>query len=169
MSGRSINWRSEDGASETGREPTACIELVLHFPDHAMVIGNLALPLLVPQEDFVINGFGVGVLSSSGIAERRKYLIEDGPPPSYAYLLQRSDGKLVGLNSHDFGIEQIFIRTHINAKEPNWEITVTSYERIVDIVKYRAAIPETLQDELRTYALEYISPLYRTYRDDNLR
>ena len=76
---------------------------------------------------------------------------------------------LVGLNSHDYGIEQIFIRTHIDDIDPWREITITSYERIVDIVKYRVPIPEPLRAELKACAMEYVSPLYRTYRDDNLR
>ena len=46
---------------------------------------------------------------------------------------------------------------------------MTSYERIVDIVKYRVDIPDGLHEELTQRAMRYVSPLYRTYRDDNLR
>ncbi len=147
----------------------AYLELTLHLADANIVIGNLPMALLVPQEDFAIHGFGVGVLSSNGLAERRVYLIEEGPAPSFAYLYRVEDGQMKALNSHAFGIEQVFIRTHIHDDDPWWEITITSFERIVDLVKYRVDIPEALHAALTRYALEYISPLYRTYRDDNLR
>lgn len=161
------NWRSKPDAAEP--RAATYLEITLHLEDAHLVIGNLPMELLVPQEDFVLHGFGVGVLTSDGIAERQKYLIEEGPAPSFAYLYRMEGNQPMALNSHDYGIEQIFIRTHIQDAEPWWEITVTSFERIVDIIKYRISIPTALQDELNTYALEYISPLYRTYRDDNLR
>ncbi|MFQ5571590.1 MAG: hypothetical protein ACE5G0_18065 [Rhodothermales bacterium] len=145
------------------------LELTLYLEDLNIVIGNLPMALLVPQEDFAIHGFGVGVLSSNGLAERRQYLIKEGPAPSFAYLFRETNGQKVALNSHDYGIEQIFIRTHINDDDPWWEITITSFERIVDIIKYRVRIPDELHQELATNAMEYIAPLYRTYRDDNLR
>jgi hypothetical protein len=161
------NWFAE-GRKETG-ENDAYLELVLRLRDYSLVLGNLPLELLVPQEDFAINGFGVGVLSSSGIAERRKYLIDEGPCPSFAYLCREEGEKLVGLNSHEFGIEQVFVRTHLHGGPPWWEITITSYERMVDLVKYRVDIPAPLREEVESNALEYIAPLYLTYRDDNLR
>lgn len=145
------------------------VEIIVQLEDHTLQLGNLPMILLVPQADFAIDGFGVGVLSSDGLAERRKYLIEEGPAPSFAYLCQEKDGQLTAVNNHDKGLEQIFIRTHIDDAEPWWEITVTSYERIVDLVKYRVEIPEPLREEMKRYALEYIEPLYLTYRDDNLR
>lgn len=163
-------WRRHRGrAAPSPHAESECLELQFDLGDHVVVIGNLLMPLLVPQEDYVLNGFGVGILDSGGLAERRRYLIEQGPPPSHAYLCRREGDGLIGLNSHDFGIEQIFVRTHSDAAEPWWEITITSYERIVDIVKYRVIIPESLRRPLRQHALAYISPLYRTYRDDNLR
>ncbi len=163
------NWLHSDKINSTKDSLSDYLELILHLEDVSIIIGNLPMHLLVPQEDFSINGFGVGILSSSGIAERRKYLIEEGPAPSFAYLCEIDNDVITGLNSHDFGIEQIFIRTHINESPPWWEVTVTSFERMVDLVKYRIEIPETLRPDLENYSLEYISPLYRTYRDDNLR
>lgn len=163
------DWLDRSDTESAPERAANYLELTLHLDAYSIVLGNLPMELLVPQEDFVIQGFGVGVLSSAGIAERRKYLFEQGPAPSFAYLYQMMDGHAMALNSHDFGIEQIFIRTHIRDDDPWWEITITSFERIVDLVKYRIDIPEALQAELTTYAMEYISPLYRTYRDDNLR
>lgn len=163
------DWLNRAGAEPPPERAANYLELTLHLDEYNVVLGNLPMELLVPQEDFVIEGFGVGVLNSAGIAERRKYLYEQGPAPSFAYLYQMQNGRAMALNSHEFGIEQIFIRTHTRDDDPWWEITITSYERIVDLVKYRVDIPEALQQELTTYAMEYISPLYRTYRDDNLR
>jgi hypothetical protein len=96
-------------------------------------------------------------------------LIEAGPPPSFAYLCRPGEEGLVAVNSHDYGLEQVFIRTHTESDDLWWEITVTSYERIVDIVKYRVDVPADLVDDLRAAAATYTAPIYRTYRDDNLR
>lgn len=146
-----------------------CVEFHLDLGEWEIVLGNLPIELLVPQEDFGISGFGVGVLPSSDLAERRKFLIEKGPPPSFAYLVRKKGGKRIAVNSHDYGLEQVFVRTHIQADEPWWEVTFTSYERIVDIVKYRVEVPAALTEELKAAAANYTAPLYRTYRDDNLR
>ena len=146
-----------------------CIEIHLDLGDWVLVLGNLPINLLVHQEDLGIWGFGVGVLRSSDYAERRKFLIEQGPPPSFAYLCRRVDGRLIAVNSHDYGLEQVFVRTHSQSDDPWWEITVASYERIADIVKYRVEIPGSLVEELKNIAANYTAPLFRTYRDDNLR
>jgi hypothetical protein len=122
----------------------------------------------VQHEDFAIYGFGVGILPPSDLAERRKFLIEEGPAPSYAYLAEEMEGEVHGLNSHDAGIEQIFIRSRPFDKAPHWEIMITSFERIVDLIKYEVGIPDEILDELRKSSTEYISPLYFSYRDDNL-
>jgi hypothetical protein len=158
------NWRKKKKPLHPG-----CVEIHLDLGEWTIVLGNLPVDLLVPQEDFGISGFGVGVLPSSDFAERRKFLIEAGPPPSFAYLCRKADSKRIVVNSHDYGLEQVFIRTHSNVDDPWWEITLTSYERIVDIVKYRVAVPAGMAGELKTAAANYHAPLYRTYRDDNLR
>ena len=160
----SYQWQTEEPNTSMDY-----IEIILTSQDHALIIGNLPLQLLVPQEDFVLNGFGVGVFNSSGLAERRKYLLEDGPSPSYAYLAIPGSEGYKAINSHEYGLEQIFIRAHISDEKPWLEITLTSYERIVDMIKYRVAIPDELMTEMRKHAMHYISPLYFTYRDDNLR
>ncbi len=161
----SYNWRKAPAGDRQGDY----LELRLHLEEFDIIVGNLPMFLLVDQADFAINGFGVGILSSGGFAERRNYLVDDGPAPSFAYLCRERDGAYYGINSHDYGIEQIFIRTHIKDDVPWWELTITSYERIVDLVKYRIDIPSELHEELKNYSLEYIAPLYLTYRDDNLR
>jgi hypothetical protein len=111
----------------------------------------------------------VGVLNSSGLAERREFLFEQGPAPSFAYLAKESDEGPLALNSHVFGLEQIFLRTHLEEGGAWWECTITSYERIVDIIKYKVPVPDEMVAKVRQHALEYISPIYFTYRDDNLR
>ena len=158
------NWRNVKAPPRP-----AGIEIHLDLGDWVIVLGNLPRALLVPQEDFGIWGFGVGVLPSSGFAERRKYLIEAGPPPTFAYLCKRTDAGLQAVNSHNLGLEQVFIRTHSLGDQPHWEITITSYERIVDLVKYRVDIPNELVKDLQNAATNYAAPLYRTYRDDNVR
>ena len=105
------------------------------------------MPLLVQEEDFVINGFGVGILSPNEFAERRELLVRSGHHPVYAYLLDDRKGKGEALNSHEYGIEQVFIRAYPYLENPFWEVTVTSYERIVDLVKYRIAMPEALVEQ----------------------
>jgi len=145
------------------------LELEIDLGEHSLLLGNLPLGLLVPREDLVLSGFGVGVLEAESLAERRALLLERGPAPSFAYLLRQHDGQTLALNSHELGIEQVYIRTYPSADEPHWEITITSFERIVDLVKYRVHIPESLQPRLREAAERYISPIYLTYRDDNLR
>lgn len=133
-----------------------------------LIIGNLPLHLLVQQEDFVLHGFGVGILNSAGFAERRKFLFEKGPSPSYAYLATQKGDNLYGLNSHKLGVEQIFIRSVPFAEDPYWEVTVASYERIVDIIKYKVEIPERLITMQKEHSRRYIPPIYFTYRDDNI-
>ena len=159
-----FDWRNPSRKAQSD-----CIELQIDLGEWVIVLGNLPIDLLVPQEDLGIWGFGVGVLPSSDFAERRKFLIEQGPPPSFAYLCRRVDGELIAVNSHDYGLEQVFVRTHSQSDDPWWEITIASYERIVDIVKYRVEVPRRLVAELRDVAANYTAPLYRTYRDDNLR
>lgn len=163
----SYNWRNDDENDRPGEH--SYLELTLQLAGRLLVLGNLPMELMVPQEDFVIHGFGVGVLSSDGIAERRQYLLKEGPAPSFAYLCERRGDELVGLNSHEYGIEQVFIRTHLHGASPWWEITITSYERMVDLVKYRVEIPSSLHEQVEQHALQYIAPLYLTYKDDNLR
>ncbi len=134
-----------------------------------LILGNLPLQLLVQKEDFTLHGFGVGILSAGGFAERRKMLIEQGFCPSYAYLGQKEGNNLLALNSHNEGLEQIFIRSYPYAEKPYWDITLTSYERITDIVKYRVQIPPSLIAAQKSHSENYITPTYFSYRDDNLR
>ncbi len=155
--------RPPDRAGETH------LELEINFGDRRIVAGNLPMSLLVQQEDFVIHGFGVGILPASDLAEKRRFLIERGPAPSYAFLVEEHDGARHAINSHDTGIEQLFIRTRPFGAEPHWEITLSSYERIVDLARYVVPIPAELREAARASSREYVSPLYFSYRDDNVR
>ncbi len=152
------------------RDNLKYIELEIQLPDNTkLIIGNLPLKLLVKQEDFPIHGFGVGILSAGGFAERRRFLLEQGFHPSFVYLVKEENGKLVTLNSHEKGLEQVFIRSFPNAETPHWDITFTSYERITDIVKYRINISPELIDEQIKHTEDYVTPIYFSYRDDNIR
>lgn len=145
------------------------VEMSIHLDnDEKIIIGNLPLHLLVKQEDFTLHGFGVGILHAAGLAERRKFLLNRGPHPSFAYLAQQKEDGIYGLNSHGRGIEQIFIRSYPNAETPHWEVTITSYERIADLVKYKIEIPKALQEQQRMASKAYVPPVYFTYRDDNI-
>ncbi|MEM9820302.1 MAG: hypothetical protein AAF985_04495, partial [Bacteroidota bacterium] len=152
------------------RDQFKYVEIEIILPSQRkLIIGNLPLNLLVQQEDYSIHGFGVGILSAGGFAERRKFLIERGYHPSFAYLAEDGDRGLVALNSHNEGLEQIFIRSFPKAETPHWDITFTSYERITDIVKYRIPIPAELRAEQLGHSENYITPVYFSYRDDNIR
>lgn len=161
------DWHAEERTVD--HEDATHLEFALDFGELKILVGNLPVPLLVQQEDYVLYGFGVGILAAQDLAERRRYLIDRGPAPAFAYLAQEKDGAYYGQNSHDIGIEQIFIRTRPFVSEPHWEITITSYERIVDLVKFRIDIPPQLLKELQASSEVYVSPLYFTYADDNVR
>jgi hypothetical protein len=150
-------------------EKTEYIEIRLDLENESLVFGNLPISLLVPTEDYTLHGFGVGVLSAGEPAEQRKLLIERGPFPGFGYLLKIDGSNVLGVNTHERGLEQVFVRTHWEGEVPRFEIILTSYERMVDLVKYEVEVPAALVPDLRRAKLEYIPPIYRTYRDDNLR
>ncbi len=161
-------YRWQEGGSERKAEE-GYIEMRIALANgEQLIIGNLPLHLLVQKEDFVVHGFGVGILNASGFAERRAFLFEQGPAPSYAYLARAEGETLWGLNSHGRGIEQIYIRSHPYAEIPYWEVIITSYERIVDLVKYHVVMPLALWQQQREASERFIPPIYFTYRDDNV-
>ena len=145
------------------------LEIRLVLEDVQLILGNLPLALLVQQEDFAIHGPGVGILPAAEPAERRALLLERGPRPSFAYLLEERGGQWMALNAHERGIEQVFLRCHPFAPRPYLRVIVTSFERIANLVEYRLPLPPALQERARAYSRAYISPLFATYRDDNLR
>ena len=138
------------------------LEWIIQLEGYRFVIGNLPMPLLVQEEDFSIHGFGVGILSANEFAERREFLLHSGHHPVYAYLVNDTGDQQMALNSHEYGMEQIFIRAFPYEKEPYWEVTITSYERIVDLVKYKITMPESLVDLSKSYNDNYITPIYFT-------
>lgn len=161
-------WRAAHGPTDPAG--AAHVELRLRLGQgRSLVLGNLPLALLVPQEDLALHGFGVGILPADNPAERTRLLFDRGPAPSYAYVVEERGGRELALNSHDFGIEQVFIRARPEERDPHWEVTVASYERIVDLVRYRVGMPAGLVAEARAAAAGYVSPSFFTYRDDNTR
>ncbi|MEM9555558.1 MAG: hypothetical protein AAGC60_14975 [Acidobacteriota bacterium] len=162
-------YAPERGPDSIDHSGAPHLEIRIAFGSRKLVLGNLPLPLLVEQEDFAIHGFGVGILAAGDLAERRALLLRQGPAPSYAFLIERSGHESLVVNTHELGLEQIFLRTRPFADPPHWEITLSSYERIVDLVKYRVPIPEPLLESLMESSRRYVSPLYFSYRDDNLR
>jgi hypothetical protein len=166
----SYRWREEKASGPSMADAYDYIEIDIDLGgDKRLIIGNLPLELLVRQEDFAIHGFGVGILEADTPAERRQFLIKKGPCPSFAYLVEsKADGSLSGLNSHSFGIEQIYLRSHPNAEKPYWELTITSFERIVDLVKYHIDIPVDLQADQLRHSEIYTPPVFFTYQDNNV-
>lgn len=163
----SYEWWSDDRHPKA--EKTDYIEIRVDLEGESLVFGNLPISLLVPTEDYTLHGFGVGVLSAGEPAEQRKLLIERGPYPGFGYLVKYDGSRVLGVNTHERGLEQVFIRTRWDLDVPYFEIILTSYERMVDVVKYEVDVPAGLVEDLRRAKLEYIPPIYRTYRDDNLR
>jgi hypothetical protein len=150
-------------------EDTRYLEIELTFPERTLWIGNLPLRLLVSQQDYAIHGFGVGIFESDGLAERRKLFLENGPLPSFAYVGKiDKDGVAIALNSHEQGLEQIFLRVLDDGAGLRWEIILSSYERISDIARFEVPVPEELQADVRAAIDSYITPPYFTYRDDNI-
>ncbi|PCJ56836.1 MAG: hypothetical protein COA79_17940 [Planctomycetota bacterium] len=163
-----FRWNKKERVTEINNNEY--IEIEIPFADgRCIVIGNLPLWLLVNREDFAINGFGVGILSATGVAERRQLLLNSELRPSFAYLTKEIDGEKYVINSHSIGLEQIFIRSHPFSDEPHWEIVISSFERIVDLAKYRVSIPKGLIDKQKIHSRRYTSPLYLSYKDDNLK
>lgn len=165
----SYRWLEDDAPPAPTFRGGRYLELRLNLADYTLVIGNLPAAMLVPQEDFTLNGFGVGVMSASEPAERRRLLMSEGPSPSFAYLCRSDGDRLIGVNSHEKGLEQVFLRTRWQGGKAVWEVTLTSYERIVDLVKYEVPVPDALVDEMNDLRRRYISPVYLTYQDDNIR
>ena len=145
------------------------LEFSIPVGERTLVLGNLPLDRLVPQEELAIHGFGVGILPAADFAERRGLLIADGPAPSYAYLTVAGEDGPEAVNSHNVGIEQVFLRALPDDEHPHFVLTITSFERIVDLARFTVDIPPSLLDPLRERSRRYISPVYLTYRDDNLR
>ncbi len=162
-------YRKDARPDEVAYADSTHLEIELIGPERTIILGNLPLGLLVHQAEFAINGFGVGILPASEPAERRDLLLASGPHPSYAYLVDTSGEVPLALNSHLVGVEQVFLRARPDAEEPHFEIVVTSFERIVDLVRYRVPIPPSLIDEARAASDAYTAPSFRSYRDDNIR
>lgn len=166
----SYRWRKEKPGKPKMADAYDYVEINVDLGGgKRLIVGNLPLELLVRQDDFAIHGFGVGILEASTLAERRQFLIDKGPCPSFAYLVETNgDGSMSALNSHAFGIEQIYLRSHPDGAKPHWELTITSFERIVDLVKYEIAIPASLRDAQVRHSDVYTPPVFFTYQDDNV-
>jgi len=166
-------------------DPTSCaedwqetvyleIEITLASGE-SIVLGNLPMALLGEREDFPIFGFGVGIPPPSDLGERRDLLYQRAPAPSFAYLARRADktgsaaSDLIGLNSHERGIEQVYLRARPFGEKPHWQVTLASFERITDLVRYRIEIPAALLPRQKLAASRYTSPAWLNYRDDWLR
>jgi len=148
------------------------IELTLTSNDggQAFVIGNIPVDLLVFQDDFRIPGFGVGVLSTSELVERRYLRLSDGPRPAYCFLVDCVDSSTYHVvNNHKIGYEQIYVRPFLDEHEKLFlRVTINSYERIVDLLEFEIPLSGELEDRIRAASEQYSPPLFRVYSDSNV-
>lgn len=146
------------------------VELTLRSDStgRALVIGNLPVDLLVFQEDFDIPGFGVGVQRPSEAVEKRYFFFQHGPDPVYAYLAVARDGKLIAVNNHEHGLEQIYLRPVRRGDDVFLRVTLVAYERIVDILELELLLPAELAGRVRQASELYQRPLWRSFSDSNL-
>ena len=135
--------------------------------NQALIVGNIPVKLLVFSNDYVIPSFGVGVLSSSELVERRHFRLKSGPPPHYAYLIKDADSNPKVLNNHSLGYEQIYIRP-FKREDKIWiRFTVVSYERIVDLLEFEFPVEGELAKKIIANSANYSPPFYEVYADDN--
>lgn len=146
------------------------MEMVLYSSDRsrAFVIGNVPFSLLVMQEDYDIPALGVGVLPASEPIERRYLRFKEGPSPHYAYMARVKDGEFYGVNNHEYGIEQIFLRPFEKEGNPFLRVTFVSYERIMDVLEVEVPLNDTIAEKIELASSQYRRPLFRTYLDSNI-
>jgi hypothetical protein len=167
-----VTPKTQFAAPSPHKYSEGALELTLWSADgkRAIVVGNLPVDLLVPQEDFDIPGFGVGVLRASEPVERRWLYMKDGPAPVYAFSAHKaSDGRLNLTNNHEEGLEQVYLRTLLRPDGTvGLRVTLVAYERIVDLVEVELTLPPELADRVRHAAAAYQRPLWRSFSDSNL-
>jgi len=146
------------------------IELTVYSTDRkkAIVVGNIPVSLLVFQEDYDIAAFGVGVWEASEPIEQRYLRVKQGPSPHYAYLAEVKDGELYGVNNHEHGLEQLFIRPFLKNEKVYLRLTMVSYERIMDIMEVEIPLEDTLSKRVMVASSTYKRPLFRSYLDSNI-
>ncbi|WNJ18770.1 hypothetical protein [Pontibacter sp. G13] len=146
------------------------LELHLESGDglRKLVVGNVPISLLVPQEDYRIPAFGVGVFAPSELIERRYLRVEQGPPPHFAYLASKADGNWFMVNNHDVGYEQVILRPFQKSGQWFLRLTLVSYERIVDLLELEIQLSEELGNRLQKAAATYSPPIYEVYTDTNI-
>lgn len=146
------------------------IEITLYEKgeNKAIVMGNIPISLLVPQEDYLIPSFGAGPFLASEFIERRYIRLKEGPVPHYAYQIEKIDGNWFLVNNHEEGIEQLILRPFIKNDTMHLRITLVSYERIVDLLDLEAPIHGPLKQALLQAGNNYKPPLYRVYEDKNV-
>lgn len=156
--------------SQEEKDNLSYIEITLYEKgeNKAIVMGNIPISLLVPQEDYIIPSFGVGPFLASEFIERRYIRLKEGPVPHYAYQIEKIDGNWVLVNNHEEGIEQLVLRPFIKNDILHLRITLVSYERIVDLLELEAPINGLLKQTLIQAGNNYKPPLYRVYEDRNV-
>ena len=134
----------------------------------SIIAGNIPIQLLVFSEDYKIPAFGVGVLASSELVERRFLRLNEGPYPHYAYLAKEKDNQLFLLNNHPVGYEQIYLRPFQKEGKTYLRMTIVSYERIVDLLEFNIPIEGELLKRIQQASATYKPPIYEVYQDTNI-
>ena len=164
-----VEPKTSYGAPIKNYQELGTIELVLEAPNQEqLIVGNIPVALLVFSADYSIPAFGVGVLSSSELIERRHLRLKDGPLPHYAYLAQKNDNELALLNNHERGFEQIYLRPFLRDDQMYLRFTVVSYERIVDLLEFEIPITGELKKRIIKANSNYQPPVYEIYSDSNV-
>ncbi len=133
-----------------------------------IIAGNIPIQLLVLSEDYKIPGFGVGVLASSELVERRYLRLKEGTYPHYAYLTKERDDQLYLMNNHPVGYEQIYLRPFQKEGKTYLRMTIVSYERIVDLLEFNIPIHGDLEQLVLKASASYKPPIYEVYQDTNI-
>lgn len=168
---RKVNPLARYAGSNTLLDKYGYIELKITKDNDsdAIVVGNIPLSLLVFQDDYKVPAYGVGVLPSSELIERRYLRLKDGPLPHYAYQMSKnSDDKWMMVNNHETGQEQIYLRPFEKNNKLYLRITLVSYERIVDLLEVVVEVDGELEKVIREASSNYSPPMFRVYKDANV-
>lgn len=147
------------------------LEVTVYSKDRtqAIIVGNIPVELLVFQEDYRISGFGVGIFPPSELAERRYWRLKEGPAPHYAYLVSiKEDGEKTIINNHNYHIEQAYLRPVKSEDGVALNLTLVSYERIVDLMEVSIDLDKELSQLIEKASEQYKTPLFRSYSDSNV-
>ncbi len=119
-------------------------EVTLALGSKRLCIGNIPLKLLRKGRSYRLHGFGVGIPEAIAALPRRKRRETLGLAPAYAYLMEAPEEGGRVLNNHAYGLETVDLRVYRSPKGAELEITLGSFERVIEMTRYRIPIPDPL-------------------------